>query len=85
MKTILKQQLRSLLRKEQTNREKKIQVILRVVGLYLKIESNFYAICAQEVVQEFNMGLSSPQSNELNEVQQKTYSALLYLVADMDW
>ena len=57
-KTMLKQNLRSLLRKEQTNREKKIHVILRIVGLYLAIEKEFYPICAYEVVQEFSAGLS---------------------------
>ena len=61
-KTMLKQNLRSLLRKEQTNREKKIHVILRIVGLYLAIEKEFYPICAYEVVQEFSAGLSDTPS-----------------------
>ncbi len=49
-KTILKQNLRSLIRKEQTNREKKIHILLRIVSLYLSIEKEFYPICAYEVV-----------------------------------
>jgi hypothetical protein len=83
-KTIMKQNLRSLLRKEQSNRDKKIHVILRIVGLYLNIEKEFYPICAYEVVQEFGSRLSG-QPETLSEAQLKTYNSLLYLVNEIDW
>jgi hypothetical protein len=82
---MLKQSMRSLLRKEQTNREKKIQILLRIVGLYLQIERQFYAICAFEVVQESATGLTAATAQHLTESQQKTYNSLLYLVAEIDW
>jgi hypothetical protein len=83
-KTIMKQNLRSLLRKEQSNREKKIHVILRIVGLYLNIEKEFYPICAYEVVLEFGAKLTGP-AEAMSESQQKTYNSLLFLVSEIDW
>lgn len=78
---MMKQHLRALLRKEQTNREKKIHVILRIVGLYLNIEKEFYPICALEVTQEFTGGTTDSRQD----AQLKMYNGLLYLVSEIDW
>lgn len=75
---LLKQNLRSFIRGEQTNLQRKIQVTLRLITMYLSInETQFYPICASEVAKE--------AANGSQEVEAATYAKLIDLMENMDW
>lgn len=77
-KMLLKQNLRTFIRGEQTNLQRKIQVTLRLITMYLSIQENqFYPICASEVAKE--------ASNGSQEVEKATYAKLIDLMDNMDW
>lgn len=46
------QNLRAILRREHTNMEKKVQLILMIVNMYRLLVAEFYPMCAQNVVKE---------------------------------
>lgn len=75
---LLKQNLRTFIRGEQTNLKQKIQVTLRLIMMYLSIgETSFYPICASEVAKE--------ASNGNTVIEKATFDKLQDLMADMNW
>lgn len=52
-KYLLMQNLRSFLRREETNKEKKATVTLMLTNMYRLIDTNFYPYCARTVAAEF--------------------------------
>ena len=75
---LLKQNLRTFIRGEQTNLKWKIQVTLRLITMYLSIqETQLYPICASEVAKE--------ASNGSQEIETSTYAKLIDLMDNMDW
>ena len=99
-KLIVKIFLRSFLRREQTNKARKIQCALQIVDMYrLHVDSqnvqgelSFYEKCAQEIANEY----SSNSSSALTEQQQnhqapatlfdhRIYPNLIALVQSLNW
>lgn len=75
-KKIVKLNLRSFLRKEQTNKARKIECTVKIINMYrIHVDAeqilgpiSFYEQCAQELASEYQVGQQSQTS--LNELAQ---------------
>jgi hypothetical protein len=52
MQRLAMQNLRSIIRREQTNLEKKVAFLLMMVNMYRELVTDFYPMCVRAVVQE---------------------------------
>jgi len=78
LQRITMQILRAIIRREQSNLEKKVTLVLMIVNMYRLLEPNFYQFCVQAVVLEYC-------AFDTQTKQQQAFSVLLSLLSDIDW
>jgi hypothetical protein len=68
--------LRAILRREQTNMEKKVTLVLMIVNMYRLLVPDFYPMCVQAVVQESCFTVAR---------QTQVHAQLIELLSQVDW
>ena len=78
LQKITMQNLRAIIRREQSNLEKKVTLVLMIVNMYRLLVPTFYQMCVQAVVLEYCA--FDPLSK-----QQHTFGVLISLLTEVDW
>ena len=78
MQKITLQNLRSILRREESNLEKKVTLVLMIVNMYRLLEPKFYEMCVGAIVHEYCAFDSLPK-------KEYTYNVLMSLLTEVDW